>query len=969
MDKMELETFFESLLADGPESGNSASAAARARLFAALRNVRYPRAAIGALDAEKLGAYLDGRLEPEEADAFLASLACAPDEIYELESAADFVDAMSARSEAAPADLVAQAITALDTPKRVARPARSWGRANWGRQWGLAGGAVAAAVLAAVISKRVGENEAVQSPPAHSPPQVAAVEPPSAAPSVAAISPGSPVAPPAATAPLDKQTPANPPASAQEGSRASGRDSQTQIASAVPSPLLVSPPPAPPPPAPPPAREQVVVSGSLIRGSVAVGVPVTNLDSTTAITNAPPPPARPAAPVVVAPPPAAVAKAAPAVQGEVAQDVLITGSLLRTPSTANSTARLFQGVPPAAPAAAPPAPALQSLIPGGSAVVGAPGNLARQEYRYFIAPPLPQNTERYPNAQPNAFKVVRDEPVSTFSADVDTASYANVRRFLNGGTLPPADAVRVEEMVNYFDYAYATPKDRSAPFEPTVAVYPSPWNKDTQILHIGIKGFDLPPQERPRANLVFLIDTSGSMSAPNKLPLLQRSFRLLVDRLRPEDRVAIVVYAGRVGIALEPTPGSEKDKILSVIDSLRANGSTAGGEGIRQAYELAKANFDREGVNRILLATDGDFNVGITDPKALEDFVARERSTGIFLSVLGFGVGNYNDVMMQKLAQAGNGVANYIDTDNEAQKVFVQQIAGTLFTIAKDVKFQVEFNPARVAEYRLIGYETRLLNRTDFNNDKVDAGDIGSGHTVTALYEITPVGSPAQTADPLRYGRATADNGPQNELAYLKIRYKLPSEDDSRLITRPVNQRDVQPDFSRLPTDVRFAAAVAGGAQLLRHDSYIKSFDYERAIGIAENAIGADPFGHRREFIRLLQGAERADPVWRLAQAQARRTASNAQNMPEPLNPHEVTVADYPPISIRLQEQGAVDIMYLVDTDGSVGDCQVTTSSGKPRLDDAACRIAKRWLFKPATLSGGAPTPVWLDGEILFQLR
>jgi Ca-activated chloride channel family protein len=590
----------------------------------------------------------------------------------------------------------------------------------------------------------------------------------------------------------------------------------------------------------------------------------------------------------------------------------------------------------------------------------------------FAAIRSPQNTERYPNATPNAVKVVRDEPVSTFSADVDTASYANIRRFLNGGTLPPADAVRVEEMINYFDYAYATPKDRSAPFEPKVAVYPSPWNKDTQILHIGIKGFDLPQAERPRANLVFLIDTSGSMAEPNKLPLLKRSFRLLVDRLRPEDRVSIVVYAGRVGIALEPTPGSEKEKILSTIDSLVANGSTAGGEGIRQAYELAKANFDKEGVNRILLATDGDFNVGITDPKQLEDFVARERSTGIFLTVLGFGVGNYNDLTMQKLAQAGNGAANYIDTDNEAQKVFVQQLGGTLFTIAKDVKFQVEFNPSRVAEYRLIGYETRLLNRTDFNNDKVDAGDVGSGHTVTALYEITPVGSPAQSADPLRYGRQPAtDTGAQNELAYVKIRYKLPNEDDSRLITRPVTSRDVQPDFGKLPADIRFAAAVAGSAQLLRHDSYIKTFDYERAIGIAENAIGADPFGYRREFMQLLQRAEMADPIERLTRA--RRLASTivttSPNIPVALTTHEVTAADYPPISVRLQEQGTVDIKYLVETDGSVSDCLVEGTSGKPRLDTAACNIAKRWLFKPATLVGGVPVQMWLESEIQFQLR
>jgi len=415
--------------------------------------------------------------------------------------------------------------------------------------------------------------------------------------------------------------------------------------------------------------------------------------------------------------------------------------------------------------------------------------------------------------------------------------------------------------VNYFDYSYAVPKDRAAPFQPTVAVYPSPWNKDTQILHIGIKGFDLPKTERPKANLVFLIDTSGSMNQPNKLPLLKRSFQLLVNQLRSEDRVSIVVYAGSAGTVLEPTAGSDKAKILAAIDRMQAGGSTAGGEGIRQAYELAKANFDKTGVNRVLLATDGDFNVGITDPKALEDFVARERSSGVFLTVLGFGVDNYNDLMMQKLSQAGNGAAAYIDTINEARKVFVDEIGSTLFTIAKDVKIQVEFNPARVAEYRLIGYETRMLNRTDFNNDKVDAGDIGSGHTVTALYEITPVGSKVQAADPLRYGsKAPTANvtSPQTEIAFLKIRYKLPNEDESKLITRPIVQRDVEPDFSKLPIDIRFAAAVAGSAQLLRHDPYIKSFDYSQAIALAQGAKGDDEFGYRNEFVQLLRMAQTA---------------------------------------------------------------------------------------------------------------
>jgi Ca-activated chloride channel family protein len=580
-----------------------------------------------------------------------------------------------------------------------------------------------------------------------------------------------------------------------------------QAQQSAPSAITSAPPPPPPPPPPAPAAkttdeisETVLITGSLVRGTAAVGVPVTNLSP---------------------------------------QDLAQTG--------APTTSDLFRSYP--------------------QANAAAPQRFAQSQeaYRYQVAPtppayayPYAQNTERYPGAQPNAVKLVSNEPVSTFSLDVDTASYANVRRYLNQNTLPPVDAVRVEEMVNYFDYAYMIPRDRDAPFAPSVVVYPSPWNPDTQILHVGIKGYDIPRSERPKANLVFLIDTSGSMNEPAKLPLVKRSFQMLVEQLKPEDRVSIVVYAGSAGMVLEPTPGWDKDRILASLDRLQAGGSTAGGEGIRQAYDLAKLNFDRNGVNRVILATDGDFNVGITDPNALEAYIARERSSGVFLSVLGYGSGNYNDLLMQKLAQAGNGTAAYIDTANEARKVLVDEMSSTLFTIAKDVKVQVEFNPARVAEYRLIGYETRMLNQTDFNNDKVDAGDVGAGHTVTALYEITPVGSRAQTVDPPRYGRRPDVRSTDSEIAFVKIRYKLPNEDESKLITRPVAAADVVADFNRLPIDYRFAAAVAGGAQLLRHDPYIKSFDYGRAIEIAQGARGDDEFGYRNEFVQLLRLAQSA---------------------------------------------------------------------------------------------------------------
>ncbi|NND20757.1 MAG: VWA domain-containing protein, partial [Silicimonas sp.] len=379
------------------------------------------------------------------------------------------------------------------------------------------------------------------------------------------------------------------------------------------------------------------------------------------------------------------------------------------------------------------------------------------------------NTEEYSNAPDNTLKVTTDDPVSTFSIDVDTASYAVVRSSLTAGYLPHRDAVRVEEMVNYFPYAYPAP-DGEHPFQPTVTVMGTPWNAETSLVHIGIQGTLPAIEDRPPLNLVFLIDTSGSMQDANKLPLLKQSFRLMLSELRPEDEVSIVTYAGSAGQVLEPTRAAERSTILAALDRLEAGGSTAGQAGLQQAYQVAEGmNGDGE-VTRVILATDGDFNVGLSDPEALKDFIAEKRETGTYLSVLGFGRGNLDDATMQALAQNGNGTAAYIDTLNEARKVLVDQLTGALFPIANDVKIQVEFNPAQIAEYRLIGYETRALNREDFANDKVDAGDIGAGHTVTAIYEITPVGSDAIRNGPLRYAETEQSVSVSDELGYFKLR-------------------------------------------------------------------------------------------------------------------------------------------------------------------------------------------------------
>lgn len=493
-----------------------------------------------------------------------------------------------------------------------------------------------------------------------------------------------------------------------------------------------------------------------------------------------------------------------------------------------------------------------------------------------IAPKFYKDVGRdtFEDFEENPIKLVSEEPVSTFSVDVDTASYSFMRRQINAGVLPQKDSVRIEEMINYFDYDYKQPESKEVPFKHNVLVTPSPWKDGNKLIHIGIKGYDI--QETPRSNLVFLLDVSGSMNSPDKLPLLVNSMKLLLDTLSPEDTVGIVVYAGAAGTVLEPTKVADKAKILQALDNLSAGGSTAGAEGIRQAYQLAESNFDKQAVNRVILATDGDFNVGITNREELKDFIERKRESGIFLSVLGFGQGNYNDHLMQELAQNGNGVAAYIDNLNEARKVLVDEATSTLFPIAKDVKIQVEFNPATVAEYRLIGYETRHLNREDFNNDAVDAGDIGAGHTVTAIYEITPVGGP-RTVDDSRYAEKAAQTEAHtrfsHEYAFLKMRYKLPGENTSKLITTPITRADqagvipedqdcsYAPDcdpYNFIPEDALFATAVAGFGQLLRGGKYTGSFTYDDAIELALHGKGEDEFGYRAEFINLVRLAKSA---------------------------------------------------------------------------------------------------------------
>jgi Ca-activated chloride channel family protein len=519
--------------------------------------------------------------------------------------------------------------------------------------------------------------------------------------------------------------------------------------------------------------------------------------------------------------------------------------------------------------------AIQPRAESEPQVFGQFSNLAKQKSQAApttdrIAPPQYEATgrDKFESVDENAVKQVTQDPVSTFSVDVDTASYSFVRRKLMQGTLPQKDAVRVEELINYFDYDYPLPETKEQPFRPSVTVMPSPWKDGNKLIQIGIKGYDLTPAEKPRSNLVFLLDVSGSMRAADKLPLMINSMKLLLDTLTPDDTVAIVTYAGRAGTLLEPTKVSDKRKILAALERLSAGGSTAGAAGIRQAYALAEGNFDKVAVNRVILATDGDFNVGITNREELKGFIERKRRSGVFLSVLGFGQGNLNDQLMQDLAQNGNGVAAHIDTLNEARKVLVDEATGMLFPIAKDVKIQVEFNPKTVSEYRLIGYETRALKRQDFNNDKIDAGDIGAGHTVTAIYEITPVNGGTPLVGQSRYQQGPNTARPAqsadfaDEYAFLKIRYKLPEESTSKLITTPITTSMERDDASDIVArEASWAAAVAGFGQILKGGTYTGDFSYDDVTELARTAKGDDAFGYRAEFLNLVRLAKSASAL------------------------------------------------------------------------------------------------------------
>ncbi len=483
-------------------------------------------------------------------------------------------------------------------------------------------------------------------------------------------------------------------------------------------------------------------------------------------------------------------------------------------------------------------------------------DMAASYYRPAPVTNQPPNTEEYAEIVENGFKNPFNNPLSTFSIDVDAASYSNVRRFLNQGQRPPKDAVRIEEMINYFNYDYEQPNGND-PFSINTEISSSPWNPNHKLVHIGLQGKDIPTDDLPPSNLVFLLDVSGSMGAPNKLPLLKTAFKLLVDKLRPEDKVAIVVYAGAAGEVLPSTSASEKEKIMNALNQLNAGGSTAGGAGINLAYSIAKQNFKKGGNNRIILATDGDFNVGASSNKAMEELIEEKRDEGIFLTVLGFGMGNYKDSKMEILADKGNGNYAYIDNILEAQKVLVHEFGGTLFTIAKDVKIQVEFNPAKVQAYRLVGYENRILKDEDFNNDKKDAGELGSGHTVTALYEIIPVGvnSPF-VVDDLKYQKTKTSEvaNKSNELMTVKLRYKDPDGDKSKLIVKELIDKGV--DLKATSNNFRWSAAVAAFGMQLTDSDFRGDMSYADIVELAKSAKGKDDNGYRAECINLIKSCE-----------------------------------------------------------------------------------------------------------------
>ena len=464
------------------------------------------------------------------------------------------------------------------------------------------------------------------------------------------------------------------------------------------------------------------------------------------------------------------------------------------------------------------------------------------------------NTEEYDAVHENIFHGALQNPLSTFSIDVDAASYSNMRRFINNGQRPPVDAVRIEEMVNYFDYSYQQPEGEN-PFRVYTEISSAPWNEKHKLVHIGLQGKIIPTENLPASNLVFLIDVSGSMESPNKLPLLKASFKMLVQQLRDQDRVAIVVYAGAAGLVLPSTSGSDKKTIIEALEKLEAGGSTAGGAGIQLAYAIAKQNFRQGGNNRVILATDGDFNIGESSNGGMERLIEQKRNDGIFLTVLGFGMGNYKDSKMEILADKGNGNYAYIDTILEAQKVLVNEFGGTLFTIAKDVKLQIEFNPTKIQAYRLIGYENRMLKSEDFNNDKKDAGELGSGHTVTALYEIIPQGVESEfyRIDELKYqtARVTKEANQSKELMTIKLRYKSPDGDVSKLIVHSLLDSNIL--LSRTSDDFRWSASVAAFGMLLRDSEYVKGFSYDNVLQLAQGSRGEDKNGYHAEFMNLVK--------------------------------------------------------------------------------------------------------------------
>ena len=497
--------------------------------------------------------------------------------------------------------------------------------------------------------------------------------------------------------------------------------------------------------------------------------------------------------------------------------------------------------------APPVANSVYSVVPGLAI-----GGRIRQQ--------IPQNTENYAHITENAFKKVSNDPLSTFSIDVDAASYSNMRRFINNGGLPPKDAVRIEEMINYFDYSYPQPKGDD-PVNIVTEIGTAPWNNQHRLVHIGLKAKNIPTEKLPPSNLVFLIDVSGSMESYNKLPLLVSSLRLLTDNLRDQDKVAIVVYAGSSGLVLPSTSGDNKQAIKEALSKLSAGGSTAGGAGIKLAYKVATENFIKGGNNRIILATDGDFNVGASSDGDMQTLIEEKRKSGVFLTVLGFGMGNYKDSKMEVLANKGNGNYAYIDNISEARKVLINEFGGTLFTVAKDVKLQIEFNPAKVQAYRLIGYENRLLNNEDFNDDKKDAGEMGAGHTVTALYEIIPVGVESKfikSVDALKYQdvpKTSPSSSNTNEMLTVKMRYKQPDGDISKLLQKPVID-SYQDKLNKTSDNFRFSASVAMFGMLLRQSEFVQESTFEQAIALADGAKGVDKEGYRAEYVKLAKSAQ-----------------------------------------------------------------------------------------------------------------